>query len=234
MSFKKHKIERITTGSANIDMLLGGGLPIASITDVYGAAGTGKTQFAFQSVVMTCEKMPKLKLRAHAVFVDCTGSFRPERIAEIARSRSFNAEKILETTYGISVRTVEDQRRASQRVESDTFFSHCHLLVIDDVTANFVSEFKDEDIASRQTSLSMYMRQLAYLACRKGIPVLLTNSARSRGDLGEGESTGEILSQFSLHRMHFERKDRQRMATLMQPDLNKRRVKFEIETSGVV
>ncbi|HVB11726.1 MAG TPA: hypothetical protein VNE86_01235 [Nitrososphaerales archaeon] len=234
MSFKKLKIDRITTGSSSFDILLGGGLPIASITDVYGAAGTGKTQFAFQNVVMTSEKIPKAKLKALVVFVDCTGSFRPERIAEIARSRSFNADKILETTYGISVRTVEDQLRASRRVESDAFFSHCHLLVIDDVTANFVSEFKDEDIASRQTSLSLYLRQLAYLACTKGISVLLTNSARSRGDLGEGETTGEILSQFSLNRMHFERNDRQRIATLMQPDLNRRRVKFEIETSGIV
>ena len=116
---------------------------------------------------------------------------------------------------------MEDQKRASRRVESEALFSDCQLLIIDDATANFVSEFKDEDIPSRQTALSLYMRQLAYLANRKGLSVLLTNSARSRGDLGEGETTGEILSQFSLHRMHFERKDRKRIATLMQPDLNK-------------
>ncbi|MGH2638603.1 MAG: hypothetical protein ACRDF4_04895 [Rhabdochlamydiaceae bacterium] len=241
MFFKRLSLQRISTGSYNFDSLLGGGLPIACITDVYGAAGTGKTQFAFQNAIMTCERLSKLEQQQkkksnspYVLFVDCAGSFRPERIVEIAQSRVLDSNKILERISSITVRSVADQRKASERLESELLFSDCRLLIVDDVTVNFVSEFEGEDnIVARQTTLSLYARHLAYLANRRGISVLLTNSVRSRGERGEGETTGEILSAFTLFRLHFTKSDRDRFATLLQPDVSMKRAKFEIATRGI-
>jgi DNA repair protein RadA len=232
--FEKFKLVKISTGSSNFDQLLGGGLPVSSITDVYGAAGTGKTQFAFQNAVMTCAKMKEVNAGVPSVvFVDCTGSFRPERIVDIAENRSLDSDEILRGISTISVRHVKKQVQVGEQIYSNALFSNCRLLIIDDVTSNFVIEYGEEEVASRQTALAMYMRSLSYLAQRKGISVLLTNSVRSRGDEGEGETTGEVLSQFSLHRMQLSRKDRIRFATSMQPNLSKPRIQFEVETSGI-
>ncbi len=93
VSFKKLELEKISTGSSGFDILLGGGLPVSSITDVYGAAGTGKTQFAFQNAIMTCQKMGNPSGNPSVVFVDCTGSFRPERLVEIIEGRIFGCKK---------------------------------------------------------------------------------------------------------------------------------------------
>jgi len=38
--------ERISTQSASIDKILGGGLPLGRITEIYGTEGSGKTTFA--------------------------------------------------------------------------------------------------------------------------------------------------------------------------------------------
>jgi RecA/RadA recombinase len=234
LSFRKIEMDRISTGSSGFDLLLGGGLPISSITDVYGAAGTGKTQFAFQNAITTSAGLGARKDSPAVVFVDCSGSFRPERIVEIIEGRSLDTKRILDGIYSISVRGVEEQTHAVRRIYSEELLSACRLLIVDDATSNFVIEFDDEEVAKRQTSLSIHMRDLSYLAKKKGISVLLTNSVRSRGEKGEGETTGDVLSEYSLHRMQFERRDRSRFATLMQPELNKPRIKFDIESSGIV
>lgn len=223
--------ERVSTGSRAFDDLLGGGVPRASLTDVFGAAGTGKTQFAFQNLVTTCSVSDDSAPRS--VFVDCIGSFRPERIVEIARARKLDYEGILDRISAIYVRTVDEQRFVTERVVKEEIFSKCRLIVVDDATSNFVVEFGDDEIASRQTALSLYVRNLVVVAYSRGISVLITNSARSRGELGEGETTGEIFSQFALYRLHFERKDTKRFATLLQPASQRKMIGFEITASGV-
>lgn len=234
--FERKEISRITTGSLTLDNLLGGGLPVSAITDVYGAAGTGKTQFAFQNAVTTCAKMLSDEHnKPLTVFIDCSGAFRPERIAEISDTRGLQTKQILDRISEIAVRTVSDQDRASQRVLHDTVFSHCRLLIIDDVTVNFTSEYtKGEELAQRQIALSVYMRRLSYICAMRGISVLLTNSVRSRGETGEGETTGEILSEFSLIRFHFRKVDQERFAELEQPGHKSESVKFTIGKSGVI
>lgn len=230
--FEKSKLTRISTGSSSFDQLLGGGLPLSSTTDVYGAAGTGKTQFAFQNAIMTCNRLAQTNPAPLVVFVDCTGAFRPERIVEIAENRKLNSTDILKRVYSISVRSVEEQMRVNDKIYIDPIFSNCRLLIVDDATSNFVTEFAEDEIANRQTALAVYMRGLSYIGQKRGASVLLTNSARFRGET-EGEATGEVLSQFSLHRMQFSRKDGDRIATLMQPELSKRSIKFVIEASGI-
>lgn len=169
-----------------------------------------------------------------AVFVDCTGSFRPERIVEIAENRSINPKLVLENLYSVSVRSASAQISINQRFEEDSLFSTCRLLIVDDITSNFVSDYsKENELPARQRALSLYARQLSYLANKRGLSVLVSNSVRSRGDLGEGETTGEILSTYSLYRLHFSRVDRKRYAELVQPSLSGNKINFEINADGL-
>ena len=235
--FKRFLLPRITTGSVNLDRLLGGGLAFAAITDVYGPAGVGKTQFAFQNAITTCDHMLKTRdasSEPFVVFVDCSGSFRPERIAEMLATKGVDAVRILDRISTISVRSVSEQRKASDRIELDPVFSKCRLLIVDDVTVNFTGDYiKEEDVAARQWSLSIYIRHLSYIANTRGLSVLLTNSVRSRGDAGEGETTGEIISSLALFRLRFTRVDKTRLAILEQPARKENGTEFVIDSSGL-
>ncbi len=234
ISFKRWTLRGISTGSEQFDTLLGGQLPIACITDIFGAAGTGKTQFALQNSIETCKQMIDSGRKGpYVLFIDCSASFRPERIVEIAENRSLNANVILDNIYSSSAKTVAEQNNASQQMELASTFANCRLLIVDDVTANFVSEFKEEEVTTRQVALSLYARSLSLIANKRGISVLLTNSVRSRGESGEGETTGEILAAYSLYRLHFTREGGTRFASLLQPDLSNRRISFVIGASGI-
>ena len=209
--------------------------PSVAIIDVFGAAGTGKTQFSFQNAITTTHHLNNLGVKGtKTVFVDCTGLFRPERIVEISENRSLNSTMILDSISTISARSISEQIGISQKIEVEPSFSKCRLLIIDDITSNFVSDYsKEGEIPGRQRVLSLYARHLSYLANKRGLSVLLTNSIRSRGDIGEGETTGEVLSEFALCRLHFSRIDRQRTATIIQPSLSNQHIEFEINESGL-
>jgi RecA/RadA recombinase len=236
LTFVRNPLKRFSTGSSNFDSLLGGGLPHSCILDVFGAAGTGKTQFAFQNALMTCSStLGETSAGPRVVFVDCAGSFRPERIVEMAENRSVNPQRILERILSVYVRSVEEQVAAIHRIEEDPVFRETRLIVIDDVTSNFVSDYSaDTEIAARQLILSNYARHLSYLANRRGFCILLTNSIRSRGELGETETTGEALSPFVLCALFFSRKDRIRFAELVQPDVSSDPLSFEINQTGII
>jgi RecA/RadA recombinase len=245
--YARVRLPKLSTGSAIFDSLFGGGLPVAAITDVYGAAATGKTQFAFQSAVFTCLSRiasdvkngagpvaPDSKTPAVA-FVDCAGAFRPERIAEIAADRGSSARTVLDLISSISVRSISEQRLASDRVFAEEKFSRCRLVVVDEVTTNFVAELSgEEEIMERQFLLSNYVRKLAYIANTRGMSVILTNSIRSRGESGESETTGDLLAAYSLFRLRLRREGRTRTATVEGPIYCRNSGTFEIGSSGIL
>ena len=68
------------TGSKALDALLGGGVRTGMLTDVYGPEGSGKSQLCFT----LCANCARQGFRV--LFIDTAGTFRPERISEIAGS----------------------------------------------------------------------------------------------------------------------------------------------------
>jgi RecA/RadA recombinase len=272
--------EKLPTGAANIDELIGGGLRTCCVTDVFGAAATGKTQFAFQNALFVAKRSLSEYSgdKPAVVFVDCAGSFRPERIADMADARNelaaINGQQgdikppsdILSRISTVYVRSVADQKEASELLLTAGKFSKCKLIIVDDVTTNFVAEFSGVDIegesakeidnsyaslelelpdfVGRHFELSMYGRKLAYIALKMNLSVLLTNSIRSRiptedkneaSNRNEGETTGEILSQFCLFRLHFSRKSNFRNAELDYPIRSfNRNARFRIEREGII
>lgn len=60
--------ERLTTGSKNLDVLLGGGIETSAITQLYGAPGTGKHSFAtlYAASYTHNTKLSTLTRKAHS------------------------------------------------------------------------------------------------------------------------------------------------------------------------
>lgn len=76
---------QLSTGSKNLDQLLGGGIEAGSITELFGEFRTGKTQLC-HTLCVTCQ-MPQNQGggAGKAMFIDCEGTFRPERLVPIAQ-----------------------------------------------------------------------------------------------------------------------------------------------------
>ena len=239
------KAQRLNTGSNAFNQLLGGGLPACAVTDIFGAPATGKTQFAFQCALF-CSLESLQEDKPNTIFVDCGGSFRPERITEVAEAKGLSIKsQILDRISSISVRSVEEQCNANELVLSSERFDECRLLIIDDITTNFVAEFSgvtnggEEPFVTRYYKLSSYIRKLVYISLVRRMSVLLTNSVRSRFSSAvrtqsEVETTGEIISEFALFRLHFTKQEKIRKATVVQPFVQNNYAEFNIEKKGIV
>ncbi len=158
---KPQDLRMISTGSASLDDLLGGGVRRGMITDVYGESGSGKTQLCFALAVNCIREGGKV------MFVDTTGTFRPERILEMAGSR----EVLEKVTYMRALGTA-DQINAIQKI-SDL---NPELVIIDTVTSLFSAEYSGP---SRHLAVMKHLHDLAISAISSRCAIVLTNMVRN-------------------------------------------------------
>lgn len=80
----RQEIIHITTGSKELDKLLGGGIETGSITEVFGEFRTGKTQL-MHTLAITCQlPIANGGGEGKCLYIDTEGTFRPERMLPIA------------------------------------------------------------------------------------------------------------------------------------------------------
>ena len=103
LEIKKERasVRKITTGSSNLDALLGGGIETKTITEFFGEYGSGKTQICHQLSVNVQLPMEKGGLEAKSVYIDTEGTFRWERIESMSRALGLEPDTVMENIYYI-------------------------------------------------------------------------------------------------------------------------------------
>ncbi|MFH1450385.1 MAG: DNA repair and recombination protein RadB [archaeon] len=70
------KANYLTTGSAKIDKLLGKGIPVGFVTNIYGPPGSGKTNLCLAAAA-------RMNKKDKVLFIDTEGGFSPERLKQV-------------------------------------------------------------------------------------------------------------------------------------------------------
>jgi RecA/RadA recombinase len=131
------------------------------ITDLYGESGSGKTQMGFTASVNCVKNGGKV------LYVDTAGTFRPERIAEIAGGKS-----VLESITYLRALGTADQIDAMKRIpELDP-----DLIIVDTVTGLFSAEYAGP---ARHIEVMKHLRDLAIIALTSRAAVVVTNMVRN-------------------------------------------------------
>jgi hypothetical protein len=156
----------IHTGSTSIDHLLGGGIRAGIVTDIYGQNGAGKSQLCFT----LCANYAKHSRQEDMVlFVDTVGTFRPERISEIAGSKKSNT--VLNKIMYNRVFSIYDQIKAIDLIHD----INPRLVIIDTAT----SLFSELIGAARHLVLMNYIHRLSLAAINFDCAVVITNMVRN-------------------------------------------------------
>src|SRR3989344_8810813 len=93
---KRENIGRISTGAKSVDILLGGGgVETGTITEMYGAFGSGKSAIAHTLAVTAKLSKEQGGVDGVVFWVDTESTFRAERVKQIAESRGLNSEDVL-------------------------------------------------------------------------------------------------------------------------------------------
>lgn len=199
---KRKDINYISTGSKNLNNLLGGkGVESKAITEVFGAFGSGKTQLALSLAVNV--QLPKDSGGANgkAVYIDTEGTFRPERIKQFASGLGANPEKVLKNIFVARAFNSDHQILLLEKInEMIKKGEPIKLLIVDSLTAHFRAEYSGRgQLADRQQRLNRYLHDLMKLAEQRNIAVLVTNQVMSNPAMMFGDPTTAIGGNIVAH-----------------------------------
>lgn len=239
---KRSDVMYITTGSTNLNNLLGGkGIETKSITEAYGAFGSGKTQLALTLTVNV--QLPKEKGGAggKAVYIDTEGTFRPERVRQIAETLGVNPENVLKNILVARAFNSDHQILLMDKVaEMIKNEEPIKLLIIDSLTAHFRAEFAGRgQLADRQQKLNQYLHTMMRMAEQYNIAIFVTNQVMANPAVMFGDPTtaigGHIVGHASTYRMYLRRgKAGSRVAKLIDsPNLPDNEAQFFVTEAGV-
>lgn len=237
---KRNLVGKLTTGSEEFDKLLGGGVESQSITEFYGKFAAGKTQITHQLSVNV--QLPKEKggLGGKALYIDTEGTFRPERIKQMAAAHDLDAEEVLSNIMVGKAYNSDHQMLLAEKAERIAAEENIKLVIVDSLMGHFRSEYVGRGtLADRQQKLNRHLSVLGKMADTQNLPVIVTNQVMSQPGLLFGDPTspvgGHILGHKSTFRIYLRRgKGEKRVAKLVDsPHLPDAECIFTISEDGI-
>ena len=173
---ERNKLLRITSGSKELDTLLGGGFESNSITELFGEFRTGKTQIC-HTLCVTCQ-LPRSDGggEGKAIYIDTEGTFRPEKLAPIAERFGLDPQETIENVYYARAYNSDHQMRLLLQVCALMCEQKFSLLIVDSATGLYRTDYTGRgELSIRQTSLGKFLRNLQKIADEHKIVVVVTN-----------------------------------------------------------
>lgn len=179
---KRSQVFKITTGASDFDSLIGGGIQTMSITEAFGEFRTGKTQLA--TTLCVAVQLPEEQggCGGKAAFIDTEGTFRPERLRDIAVRFNLDPEEVSENVIYARAYNSEHQNEllsslsAKFSEEPNSF----RLLVVDCVISLFRVDFSGRgELGERQQKLNQFLSRLMNIAEEYNVAVFITNQMMS-------------------------------------------------------
>lgn len=238
---KRKRMRRITTGSNNLDALLGGGLETGAVTELFGEYRTGKTQIAHQLCVNVQLKEKDGGLEGGALYIDSEGTFRPERIIQMSEKKGLDYNEVLrQITIGRAYNS-DHQILLAKEAPKIIEEKNIKLIVVDSLIGHFRSEYIGRGtLATRQQTLNTHIHDLLRLTdTYEELAVLFTNQVSSKPDVFYGNpithTGGNIVAHGATIRIYLRKgKGDQRVAKVVDaPNLPEADAVFRITDEGI-
>ena len=237
--YEKRKSEyRITTGSKNLDELLGGGIETRAITELYGEFGTGKSQIC-HTLCLTVQETEDEHNISRALYVDTENTFRPERIASIASARKIDPTRALENVIVAKAYNSSHQEVIIQESANIINLHNIKIMIVDSIVSHYRAEFLGRSFLSeRQQRINRLLHILLRIAETCKIAVVITNQIQSSPDAIFGDSNkatgGNVMAHTSTYRIYLKKAGKNRIARMVDsPYHSEREVLFTINEQGV-
>jgi len=181
----RSEMVHLTTGSGELDKLLGGGIETGSITEIFGEFRTGKTQIC-HTLCVTCQlPLEQGGGLGKALYIDTEGTFRPKRLIAVAERYGLNPNDVLENVAYARAFNTDHQMKLLVQASAMLSESRYALIIVDSATALYRTDYSGRgELSARQMHLARFLRNLMRLADEFGVAVVLTNQVVAQVDGG--------------------------------------------------
>ena len=237
----RKNIARISTGSQELDDLLGGGLETGCVTEFFGEFRTGKTQIAHQLCVNVQLPRDQGGLEGRALYIDTEGTFRPERIIQMAEGLALDHNEVLKNIIFGRAYNSDHQVLLVKEAASLIKEKNIKIIIVDSIIGHFRSEYVGRGtLANRQQLLNVHIHDLLRLCdIYSDLGVMITNQVQSKPDVFYGNplkaAGGNIIAHGSTIRLYLRKgKGEQRVAKVVDaPHLPEGEAVFSITEHGI-
>ncbi|RLE53913.1 MAG: DNA repair and recombination protein RadA [Candidatus Methanomethylicota archaeon] len=238
---RRLSIGKITTGCRALDELFGGGIETGAITEFVGEFGSGKTQLAHQLSVTVQLPLEEGGLDGAALYIDTEGTFRPERILQIAPRFGLDGRDALRRIVFARAYNSDHQMLIVDEVPRVIEERNVKLIVVDSLISHFRGEFPGrENLALRQQKLNRHIHQLLSLADAYNLAIVVTNQVMSDPAAFYANPTkptgGHVLAHGCTYRVWLKKaKGGKRVARIFDSPVHpEAEAEFKISEDGIV
>jgi DNA repair protein RadA len=237
---KRQDMQRCSTGSNNLNALMGGGIETQAMTELIGEYGVGKTQICLSLCVRVQRPEEEGGLNGKVVYIDTEGTFIPERVFQIAESLGVDPHETLANIF-----LARAYNSSHQELLTEHLFKFCpensvKLVVVDSMIGHFRGEYVGrEHLAERQQKLNSQLHKLLRLTEAYNISVVITNQVQANPTAFFGDPNkpagGNVMAHASTHRVYLRKGGKgTRLATVIDsPYLPEEKTRFKITEKGV-
>jgi len=236
------RVEKISTGSHDLNRWLYGGYERDIITMIAGPPGSGKTNFC---VLTACSQAKRGK---KVVFMDTEGGFSVDRFKQILGD---NYKDILKNILLFKPTNFEEQKKTFSQLLDKIKKEHIGLIIVDGMATLYrlelgeASQTKDDSkIKELNWKVAQQMRTLSEISRKQNIPVIITNQVYtdfvSDEDFRKGIRKeinfvgGDLMKYWSKCIIELRLENRKRKAILLKHrSLPMKEMNFEIRDRGI-
>jgi len=178
-----------------------------------------------------------------AMYIDTEGTFRPERLLEIAEKYGLNGQDVLDNVSYARAYNSDHQSTLLMDAASMMADSRFGLLIVDSATGLYRTDYSGRgELSARQMHLAKFLRALAKLASTYGVACVITNQVVAQVDGGAsmfGDNKkpigGNIIAHASTTRLYLRKgRGENRVCKVYDsPVLAEGEASFSIQGSGI-
>ena len=238
---KREAIERVKTGSAKLDEFLYGGFETQAITELYGEFGSGKSQLC-HALAVQCSKQLKdggLGANTRCIYIDTEGTFRPERIKQMAMQQELDPQYVLRNIKICKVYNSGHLETIMENLSTYVKEFNARMIVVDSIIALHRADYTGRGtLADRQQKIQAIMHRLLRLAEIYGLVIVITNQVTTSPDTFFGDPTkptgGNIIGHNSTYRIYLRKSGKNRLIKMIDsPYHDSLDIKIQITPKGI-
>lgn len=217
---KRKSMLRCSTGSTALDDLLLGGIETQAVTEFYGEFGSGKSQICHTLCATARQPIEQGGLDGSIIYIDTEGTFRPERIEQIARARGLDPSQILKSVAVCKIYNSSHLELIIKDLGKYINDFKAKMVIIDSIISLHRAEFAGRGtLADRQQRLNNMLHRLVRLTEIYNVAIVITNQVQSSPDTFFGDPTkaagGNVLGHASTYRIYLRKSGENRVAKMI-------------------
>jgi DNA repair protein RadA len=236
---KRKSMLRCSAGSESLNELLLGGIETQAVTEFYGEFGSGKSQICHTLCAMAPRPASENGLDGGVIYIDTEGTFRPERLLQIAEARSLDPVHTLRKTVLCKVYNSSHLELIVRDLGKYITEFNAKLVIVDSIISLHRAEFLGRGtLADRQQRLNSILHKLIRLAEIFNIAIVITNQVQSSPDTFFGDPTkaagGNVIGHTSTYRIYLRKSGENRIAKMIDSPYHPYSdIRFKVNEKGV-